>query len=98
MYQEGWPAANKLPQEYQVYYEVQDNIHIDDKTLFLGSKIVVPTPLQPYGLNLVHEGHGRSKTAIYWPRMSTDIEQYVSRCRTCEKFRRANRRKPLIHH
>ncbi|KAJ8887005.1 hypothetical protein PR048_013219 [Dryococelus australis] len=30
--------------------------------------------------------------------MSTDIEQYVYMCRNCEKFRRVNRREPLIPH
>ncbi|KAJ8874768.1 hypothetical protein PR048_025634 [Dryococelus australis] len=85
--------------------KVLDSLHVEDKMVFLGSKIVVPTALQPYVLNIAHEGHGgvektksRARHLFYWHLMSTDIEQYVSRCWTCEKFQRANGREPLIPH
>ncbi|KAJ8886410.1 hypothetical protein PR048_012621 [Dryococelus australis] len=94
MHQECWSVANNLLQEYQAYYRVQENSHIEDKMMFLRSKIVVPTALQPYVINLVHEGHervektkARARQLFYLPRMSTDIEQYVlRRVKTRESF------------
>ncbi|KAJ8867273.1 hypothetical protein PR048_031072 [Dryococelus australis] len=104
-HQGGWPAASKLPPECQAYCKVQNNLHVEDRMVFLGSKIVVPTALRPYVFNLAHEEHGdvektkaRAKQVFYWSLMSTDIAQYVSRCWTCEKFQRTNRREPLIPH
>ncbi|KAJ8888719.1 hypothetical protein PR048_008211 [Dryococelus australis] len=61
------------------------NSHVEDKILFLGRKIAVPTALRPYVLNLVHKEHG-------------GLEKTKARarhCRSCEKFRRVNQRESL---
>lgn len=103
--QQGWPHINKLSTEQQSYCKLQDDLHVEDDILFWGDKIVVPSTLKQYVLNLVHEGHcggdktkARARQLFYWPGMSADITEIVSRCGTCEKFRRANRREPLRPH
>ena len=50
-----------------------------------------------------HEGHlGREKTkrrarsCLYWQRMNEEIDEYVSKCETCCKYRNKQMREPLI--
>ncbi|KAK9692555.1 Integrase zinc binding domain [Popillia japonica] len=56
-------------------------------------------------LRLLHESHQgivktklRAKNIMYWPGMLNEIEQFVSDCTICEKFRSDNRKDPLLPH
>ncbi|KAJ8876411.1 hypothetical protein PR048_020856 [Dryococelus australis] len=51
-------GVGQLPASY--HKNVQNN-HVEDKLVFLGTKIVVPTVLRPYVINLAHEGHNSVK-------------------------------------
>lgn len=73
--------------------------------VFLGDRIVVPTNLRKAMLEKLHESHiGITKTKLrargifYWPGIDTDIENFISRCRICEKFQPLNSKEPLIPH
>lgn len=73
--------------------------------MFLDHKIIVPYKLRKEILKLIHEGHfgitkskHRARKLFYWPRLSQDIEDYIKKCRTCEKFKPKNSKEPLIPH
>ena len=58
--------------------------------LLHGNRVVIPPSLQPQVLELLHLGHfgiQRMKqlacTAVYWPRIDTDITNQCHRCQTC---------------
>lgn len=64
--------------------------------------MLVPSELGTYALNKIHEGHfgiektkNRAREILFWPAMSTQIEQLVSNCNICEKFSRKNCKEPL---
>ena len=56
-------------------------------------------------LSRLHEGHlgtekcrARARDIMYWPNMSTDIEETVARCATCATYRKRNNKQPMIPH
>ena len=40
----------------------------------------------------------RAREIMYWPGMSCDIEEIVSRCKVCAKYQPNNQREPMIPH
>ncbi|GFO18962.1 Pol polyprotein [Plakobranchus ocellatus] len=56
-------------------------------------------------LEKIHKGHlgtakckQRARGLLYWPRMSQDITDLISRCSTCLKHRNKHRKETLINH
>lgn len=73
--------------------------------VFLGKRIIVPQSLRSEMLEKLHESHvGMTKTKLrargilYWPGIDTDIENFISRCRVCERFLPAVTKEPLLPH
>lgn len=102
----GWPDhLSKVPSACKYYYSLMDDVSVDDGLIFIGSRLLVPPSLRTYILKIVHEGHfGISKTrerarnVVFWPGMSQDINDYVKKCVTCERFGKCNIKEPLISH
>ncbi len=102
----GWPVHkwNASPIS-QSYWNMRDELHEIDGLVFSGEKLIIPKRLRPEMLKIIHEGHlgmekckSRAREILYWPGMSTDIEDIVSRCETCTMFRRSNSKEPMIPH
>ena len=58
--------------------------------LLHGTRVVIPPSLQPQVLELLHLGHfgiqqmkQLARTAVYWPRIDTDITNQCHQCQTC---------------
>ena len=74
--------------------------------MLFGERLVVPASLRPDMLQVIHEGHlgrdkckARARVSLYWPLLGVvDIEEVVSRCAVCQKYRAANQKEPLIPH
>ena len=94
--------------EHPDHYErriIQQNLLI-----FRDNKIVVPQVLQSYLIDwyhstLLHPGIDRLKASIKqhftWKNLSTDIENHVRNCETCQKFKRQRKhygKLPLTTH
>lgn len=54
-------------------------------------------------LSLLHEGHigiekcrARARQLFYWPNISTDIENYITKCQICNKYAKKNCKEPLL--
>lgn len=97
-----WPPWNKLSPGLKHYFKNRDDIFISDAILFLNRKVIVPQTMKNDMLKCVHTGHlGMEKTLlkarelIYWPNMAKDIQDFVSRCSACQKFRGQNCKEPL---
>ncbi|KAL5517830.1 hypothetical protein EMCRGX_G003454 [Ephydatia muelleri] len=96
---EGWsPKAE--PKDQGKDYSVEDfrtiatSLSTFHGCLLYGSRVVIPPSLQPQVLELLHLGHfgmQRMKqlalTAVYWPRIDTDIMNQCQRCSTCAEHR-----------
>ncbi len=40
----------------------------------------------------------RARDVLYWPNMSTQIEEFVSQCSVCNTHKNSNSREPMISH
>ena len=64
---------------------------IVDDILLYDERIVIPRPMRLDILDCIHQGitkyRARARTSVWWPGLSTMIEQMVSKCVTCAKDR-----------
>ena len=102
----GWPVHKSacFPDVKQ-YWGMKDTIHEDDGLLYIGERLIVPTSLRADMLSKLHVGHlgmekskARARECLYWPNMSADIEDMVSKCSTCATFKPQNQPEPLLPH
>jgi len=56
-------------------------------------------------LKLIHRSHlgiakslNRAREILYWPGMSSQIQDVISSCVTCNTYQRRNQKEPLIPH
>jgi len=103
--QHGWPRRGSLSAEMQSYFDIRDELHLAEGVIYYGERMVIPKELRGTMLKLVHETHqgiekckARARTVLYWPNMSKDIEQKVSECSVCLKYRNSHPKEPMIPH
>lgn len=93
----GWPKNNSaLSVDLKFYWKNRNNIFIDD-LLFLNKRLIIPQELRPEILLQLHSSHlgiektkKRARSLVYWPQIDTDIENIISKCLTCRKYRCSN--------
>ena len=102
----GWPKyKDNTAAQLHVYWGMRDEIHCEDDLLFAGERLIVPNAMRGEMLSRLHEGHlgtekcrARARDIMYWPNMSTDIEETVARCATCATYRKRNNKQLMIPH
>ena len=100
--QNGWPdfmPENSLLKQYWIN---RQHFTIIDDLLLYDTRIVIPRALRLDVLNKLHEGHmGITKTralatsSVWWPYLSSQIEEMVQKCFTCSKHR-VDHKEPLL--
>jgi hypothetical protein len=67
-----------------------------------GSRILIPSRMRLDVLDKLLQGHlgitkcrERSKQSVWWPGLSTQIQELVKNCRTCARYQ-VNKPEPLI--
>lgn len=101
-----WPSERRgVPEAVRPYSNVRDQVHEAEGLMFLGEKLIVPEGMRKEMLALLHGSHqgiekskARAREVMYWPGMSRDIEDTITRCNKCSEWRRNNRKEPLISH
>lgn len=101
----GWPNKKNVHDNVKQYYNIRNEIYLDNRILYFNNRIIIPSELRKLMLQLLHESHQgitktklRAKNIFYWPGMMNEIEDFVSSCKVCEKFRASNKNEPLIPH
>ncbi|GBL82297.1 Uncharacterized protein K02A2.6 [Araneus ventricosus] len=103
---EGWPSngQNISPEAWE-YFKFRDNIYVEEGLVFLNDRVIVPVSLRSEMLNILHQAHcgmekakARARQVLFWPGITKDIENMVSKCKTCERYRPRNVKEPLICH
>ncbi|GFN95672.1 integrase domain containing protein [Plakobranchus ocellatus] len=74
---------------------LQDSLSLAHGCLFYGQKVVIPSALQPQRLQILPLGHfgmqrmkQLARTAVYWPRIDTDIEDIARHCAASNEHQR----------
>ena len=102
----GWPDQVKLcTPDLRPYFTYRDEITYEDELLFKGNRIIIPSNLRSDMLKRIHESHmGITKSKqlardfLYWPGMSAQIEDVVSKCSSCQSYRKQQSVEPMISH
>ena len=97
-----WPAYMPENTLLKQYWTNQQHFTIVNDLLLYDDRIVIPRDLRLDILNCLHESHlGMNKckalaqTSVWWPNISSQIEDMVRKCQTCAKLR-PEVREPLL--
>ena len=99
--QNGWP----VPECALPYYDSRDELTIQGNLIFKGQLLVVPAAVRTELMSVAHSSHigivgclRRMRECLYWPRMTTKVKDYISKCEVCLSYRSAPPREPLRQH
>ena len=102
----GWPhKQNAAPMAVRPYFTCQDELSYKDGFVFKGDRIVIPKSQRRAMLEKIHYAHlgaegclRRAREVFYWPRMNSEMKDYISRCSICNTFRPEQSKEPLMPH
>uniref|UniRef100_A0A147BIU1 RNA-directed DNA polymerase n=1 Tax=Ixodes ricinus TaxID=34613 RepID=A0A147BIU1_IXORI len=99
---EGWPIKNNVDQMCKDFWQYRTDISMNEGLLMKGSRILVPQSMREDILSKIHHGHqgitkcrARARESVWWPGISTQIENFVRGCYQCIQ-ETSNRREPLM--
>ena len=89
----GWPSRNQLSRELKDYWRYRCSLTLTNGLLLYQTRIVVPSSLRQQALQKIHLGHQgiqrcrlRVATSVWWPGVTSAIQQFVQSCPTCQKL------------
>ena len=102
----GWPENRaQVPECVRPYFDVRDELTIQNELIFKGQQIVVPAVLRKELMEKTHASHigiegctRRARDTLYWPRMTTEIKEYISKCDVCMTHRTSQGKEPILQH
>ena len=78
------------------YWPLRDELHIIEGLVFRGETLVIPPSMRHEWLTKLLESDlgiekckASARPIIYWPGMGRDIEETISRCSICAKYKQA---------
>ena len=91
-----------LQGELRKYWPDRAVLTVHDGLLLRGTRLVIPSALRGDVLQRLHEGHmgvtkcrNRAKQTVWWPGLSSQLNDMVLKCKTCIQERR-NVKEPLM--
>lgn len=100
--QSGWPEKKELPSEAIPFYHVASELFVTEGLLMRQNRIIIPAELRSGILKEIHSGHqgvskcrDRARQSVWWPRLSSDLEELINNCAECRKAS-VQRPEPLI--
>ena len=104
--QQGWPLSKaKVPDTVRPYFDFRDQMTIQGQLVFKGPVVVIPAALRSEMMAKCHATHigmegcvRRARESMYWPRMSSDLKDYISKCDVCLAHQNAPQKETLMQH
>ncbi|KAL9989578.1 hypothetical protein ACROYT_G004142 [Oculina patagonica] len=102
--QKGWPEQkSEVPRVISPYFNMRDEMSIQDGLIFRGERVVVPRASRSELLKRIHSSHlgvngclNRARECLYWPGMTADIKNYVSTCEACREYERGQPKETMM--
>ena len=103
---QGWPLHRvEVPDAARPYFDFRDQMTTQDQLVFKGPVVVIPPALRSEMMTRCHATHigiegclRRARETMYWPRMSSDLKDYISRCDVCLAYQNAPQKETLMQH
>ena len=103
---QGWPESlAAVPPTLRDYFNFREELLVQDGVVYKGERIVVPRGLRQCIIDKIHPSHlgiqgclRRARDAFYWPGMSKQIPEFISRCSICNSYKPAQQKEPLVSH
>ena len=81
-----------LPDSLSAYNKLRDSLSVVDGVPMYGRRVIIPRSLRQEVLECLHSAHqcpvrmnDRAKHSVYWPGITTDIENIRSSCSYCNR-------------
>ncbi|XP_015523816.2 uncharacterized protein K02A2.6-like [Neodiprion lecontei] len=99
---EGWISKDKLTETEKGYYNVREELTLEEGRLMRGIRVVIPGNLEELMLSKLHESHpgivkmkSMARSCVWWPGIDKEIESTVKSCEICAEESRAPEKVPL---
>ena len=96
-----WPDRSELDLEIKPYS--LEEMAVVNGIVLKGERVVIPTTMRREILGIIHESHlgmvrckQLARDIVYWPGLSKQIEDLVSRCEACQTHRSSQQKEPLL--
>ena len=101
-----WPDDKRhVPLEIKEYFPYRYELSEHERLVYKAQNVLISPALRSHTLKKLHRSHqGIEKTkrlagqCIFWPGMNSQIDDIISKCRTCRQHRNSNTREPLKLH
>ena len=102
----GWPQEkSSLATQLTPYYDVRDELGIQDGLIFRGERLVIPQGMRETVKADIHRSHTgvegclrRARESVYWPRMNADVKHWISTCDACRQQEISHGKETLMSH
>ena len=106
MIRAGWPPSKRdVPKECLPFWNYRDELSLSDSIVFKGERVVIPKKMQQEMLIHIHGSHlgiekckRRARDVLFWPGMTSQIQEMISHCQICSTYQRSNMKEPLLAH
>ena len=103
---QGWPDTKYgLPSYITPYYDIRDELTVQQGMILKGNTLVVPQAARKFALERIHSSHmganaciRRAREALYWPGMTSHIRNHVQKCSICRDYDNKQQKEPLLAH
>ena len=104
--QQGWPNnKSEVPETLHAYYDFRDELTHQGPLVFKGERLVIPAKMRKEMMEVTHATHigregciRRARETMFWPRMVTELKEYISKCDICMAYRATPTKEPLLQH
>ena len=102
----GWPETkSEVPECVYPYYDFRDELTVQEQLVFKGPLLVIPAAMRKEMMAVAHGTHigiegcvRRARDCMFWPRMTTELKEYISKCDICLRHRPTPGKEPLQQH
>ena len=107
---DGWPETLAQASEFdsrrkqvtELYWNCRDELTTDDGLVYRGHRLVIPAKERPNIVKRLHESHigiegtfQRARDIVYWPGITAQLKDYLSKCGICNSYRPEQCKEPL---
>ena len=102
----GWSQSKSDVLEcLHAYYDFHDELIVQDELVFKGDLVIIPVAMRKEMMASVHTTHigtegciRRARDSMFWPCMTTELKEYISKCDVCLTYRASPGKEPLLQH